>query len=98
MVAGGNTQECFEGARKQLNDHLDGAATVVCSETLLSVCASLRTSRFMAALAHTNKEKSKIFQRWSSNRSLKRMLVSVVAYPRNQPRMIKSPPLAGFFI
>ncbi len=80
-LQGGNAQECFEGARKQLNDHLDSAATVMFGDTLVSV-------RFIAdviiygGLAHTNEEKSRIFQSWSQSGFMGLLWAEFFAYAR----------------
>ncbi|MCA1510454.1 hypothetical protein [Bradyrhizobium sp. NBAIM01] len=80
-LKGGNAQECFEGARKQLNDHLDSTATVIFGDTAVSI-------RFIAdvviygGLAHTNEEKSKIFQNWSESGIMGLIWAEFFAYGR----------------
>jgi len=77
----GNAQECFENARKQLNDHLDSAAKVLFGNTVVSV-------RFIAdvviygGLAHTNKGKSKIFRSWSQSGAMGTIWAVFFAYAR----------------
>jgi hypothetical protein len=85
---GGNAQECFEGARKQLNDHLDSAATVMFGDTSVSI-------RFIAdvviygGLAHTNEEKSKIFRNWSQSGIMGLIWVEFFAYAREAVDTLK---------
>lgn len=80
-LQGGNAQDCFEGARKQLNDHLDSAATVIFGDTVVSV-------RFIAdvviygGLAHANEEKSKIFRSWSESGVMGLIWAEFFAYAR----------------
>lgn len=87
-LQGGNAQECFEGARKQLNDHLDGAATVMFGSTVVDV-------RFIAdvviygGLAHTNKKKSKIFQSWSQSGIMGLIWAEFFAYAREAVDTLK---------
>ncbi|WP_036015876.1 hypothetical protein [Bradyrhizobium yuanmingense] len=87
-LQGGNAQECFEGARKQLNDHLDSAATVMFGDTAVSI-------RFIAdvviygGLAHTNEEKSKIFQSWSQSGVMGLIWAEFFAYAREAVDTLK---------
>lgn len=80
-LQGGNARECFEEARKQINDHLDSPATVMFGDTVVSV-------RFIAdvmiygGLAHTNEEKSKIFQSWSQSGIMGLIWAEFFAYLR----------------
>jgi len=80
-LQGGNAQECFEDARKQLNHHLDSAATVVIGSTAVTI-------RFIAdvviygGLAHTNEEKSKIFRSWSESGIMGLIWAEFFAYAR----------------
>jgi hypothetical protein len=84
----GNAQECFEGARKQLNDHLDSAATVIFGDTSVSV-------RFIAdvviygGLAHTNEEKSKIFRNWSESGIMGLIWAEFFAYAREALKYLR---------
>lgn len=87
-LQGGNAQECFEDARKQLNDYLDRAATIVFGETMVSI-------RFIAdvviygGLAHTNEEKSKIFQSWIQSGFMGLIWVAFFAYAREAVDTLK---------
>jgi hypothetical protein len=87
-LQGGNAQECFEDARKQLNDHLDSAAKIAFGDTVISI-------RFIAdvviygGLAHTNEEKSKIFQNWSQSGFMGLIWVEFFAYAREAVDTLK---------
>lgn len=87
-LQGGNAQECFEGARKQLNEHLDGAATVSFGDTIVSI-------RFIVdiviygGLAHTNEEKSRIFRDWSSSGIMGLIWAEFFAYAREAVDTLK---------
>lgn len=87
-LQGGNAQECFEGARKQLNDHLDSAATVIFGDKVVSI-------RFIAdvviygGLAHTNEKKSKIFRSWSGSGVVGLIWAEFFAYAREAVDALK---------
>lgn len=80
-LEGGNARECFEDARKQLNDHLDSAATVEFGETVVSVRFIVEVVIY-GGLAHTNKKKSAIFQNWSQSGIMGLIWVEFFAYAR----------------
>lgn len=80
-LEGGNARECFEDARKQLNDHLDSAATVEFCETVVSVRFIVEIVIY-GGLAHTNKEKSEIFQNWSQSGIMGLIWAEFFAYAR----------------
>jgi hypothetical protein len=60
-MQGGNALECFEEVRKELNEHLDGYATIMFGEDKISVRAIVEIVIY-GGLAHTNAEKSRILK------------------------------------
>lgn len=81
-MQGGNAPECFEDARKSLNDHLDSAAAIMFGENMISV-RSIVEIVIYGGLAHTNAEKTAIFQSWKSSGIMGFIWAEFFAYVRS---------------
>src|SRR5450631_3531415 len=62
----GNAKECFDDARKELNDYLDSAATIMFGENQISI-RQLVDIIIYGGLAHSNPEKADIFENWEQS-------------------------------
>ncbi|MBR0925182.1 hypothetical protein ABH973_002381 [Bradyrhizobium ottawaense] len=76
-----NARECFEDARAQLNGHLDSASTISFPEGRISVRALVDTIIY-GGLAHSNEEKSKIFDSWEHSGIMGFIWAEFMAYAR----------------
>ncbi|WP_407180430.1 hypothetical protein [Bradyrhizobium sp. STM 3562] len=74
-------RECFEDARAQLNGHLDSASTIAFPEGHISVRALVDTIIY-GGLAHSNAEKSKIFDSWEHSGIMGFIWAEFMAYAR----------------
>ena len=81
-MQGGNAQECFEDARKSLNDHLESAATIMFGEATISV-RTIADVVIYGGLAHTSAEKSKIFRSWKNSGIMGFIWAEFFAYARH---------------
>ncbi|MHC2277238.1 hypothetical protein ACVME8_003849 [Bradyrhizobium diazoefficiens] len=76
-----NARECFEDARAQLNGHLDSASTIAFLEGHISVRALVDTIIY-GGLAHSNEEKSKIYDSWEHSGVMGFIWAEFMAYAR----------------
>ncbi|WP_338835118.1 hypothetical protein [Bradyrhizobium septentrionale] len=76
-----NARECFDDARAQLNGHLDRASTITFPEGRISVRALVDTIIY-GGLAHSNEEKSKIFDSWEHSGIMGFIWAEFMAYAR----------------
>jgi hypothetical protein len=87
-LQGGNVRECFEDARKSLNQYLDSAATVLFGEDAVSV-RSIVDIIIYGGLAHTNAEKSKIFESWKNSGAMGFIWADLFAYARHAVEILQ---------
>jgi hypothetical protein len=73
--------KCFEDARKGLNDHLDGAATLMFGDEQISIRETADIVIY-GGLAHTNEAKSKIFEGWKNSGIMGLISAEFFAYAR----------------
>jgi hypothetical protein len=81
-MSGGNAQECFEDARSTLNDRLDSAATLMFGNDQISV-RQICDIVIYGGLAHTNEEKSTIFENWKQSGIMGFIWAEFFAYARH---------------
>jgi hypothetical protein len=81
-------RECFEDARKQLNDHLDSRATVTFPDGYMLVRALVDIIIY-GGLAHSNEEKARIFDSWESSGFMGFMWADFMAYAREAVETLK---------
>ncbi len=81
-VRGGNAQECFEDARNTLNNYLDSAATLMFGNNQISV-REIADIVIYGGLAHSNEQKSKIFEDWKSSGIMGFIWAEFFAYARH---------------
>jgi hypothetical protein len=84
----GNAAECFEDARKAINDQLDSAATVMFGNDTISV-RSIADIVIYGGLAHTNAKKSDIFQSWKASGIMGLIWAEFFAFAREAVETLK---------
>lgn len=83
-----NPRECFEDARRQLNEHLDSNATVefpggrILVRTLVDII-------IYGGLAHSNQQKAKIFESWENSGFIGFIWADFMAYAREAVETLK---------
>lgn len=87
-MQGGNALECFEDVRKDLNEHLDNAATIMFGDDQISVRAIVEIVIY-GGLAHTNAEKSKIFESWKTSGIMGFIWAEFFAYAKHAVETLK---------
>jgi len=80
--------ECFQGARDQLNEYLDGDATILFGERSISI-RQLVDVVIYGGLAHTNPEKSRIFESWERSGVMGFIWAEFFAYARYSVRIVR---------
>jgi len=83
-----NARECFEDARRQLNDHLDSDATVEFPGGRISVRALVDIIIY-GGLAHSNQQKSQIFESWEPSGFMGFIWADFMAYARDAVDTLK---------
>jgi hypothetical protein len=87
-MAGGNARECFEDARKDFNDYLDSAATIMFGNNAISI-RSIADIVIYGGLAHTNAEKSEIFESWAQSGMMGFIWAEFFAYARHAVEILQ---------
>jgi hypothetical protein len=87
-MAGGNARECFEDARKDFNDYLDSAATIMFGPSPISI-RSIADIVIYGGLAHTNAEKSEIFENWKQSGIMGFIWAEFFAYARHAVEILR---------
>jgi len=87
-IAGGNARQCFEDARKEFNDYLDSAATIMFGNNAISI-RSIADIVIYGGLAHLNTEKSEIFDNWAQSGVMGFIWAEFVAYARHAVETLK---------
>jgi hypothetical protein len=87
-LEGGNARECFEDARKSLNEYLDSAATIMFGVDAISV-RSIVDIIIYGGLAHTNAEKSKIFESWRNSGAIGFIWAELFAFARHAVEILQ---------
>ena len=83
-----NPRECFEDARRQLNEYLDGYATVefpggrILVRTIVDVI-------IYGGLAHSNQQKAEIFEYWENSGFMGFIWADFMAYAREAVDTLK---------
>ncbi|UFW46284.1 MULTISPECIES: hypothetical protein [Bradyrhizobium] len=83
-----SARACFEDARKQLNDHLDGPATVTFPDGFM-LERTLVNVIIYGGLAHSNKQKAKIFESWENSGVMGFMWADFMAYAKEAVETLK---------
>lgn len=84
----GNAKECFDDARKELNDYLDSAATIMFGDNHISI-RQLVDIVIYGGLAHSNPEKADIFQNWEQSGAMGFIWAEFFAYARHAVGTLK---------
>ncbi len=84
----GNAQECFEDARHTLNNHLDSAATLMLGNDQISV-RQIADIVIYGGLAHSNEQKSRIFEGWKNSGIMGFIWAEFFAYARHAAETLK---------
>jgi hypothetical protein len=84
----GNAKECFDDARKELNDYLDRVATIMFGEHQISI-RQLVDIIIYGGLAHSNPEKADIFQNWEQSGAIGFIWAEFFAYARHAVETLK---------
>ncbi|MBA7473269.1 hypothetical protein ES707_08604 [subsurface metagenome] len=83
-----SARECFEDARNQLAEHLDSPATVTFPDGYMLV-RTLVDVIIYGGLAHSNKQKAKIFDSWESSGVMGFMWADFMAYAKEAVETLK---------
>jgi len=87
-MTGSNARECFEDARKDFNDYLDGAATVMFGDDHISI-RQIADIVIYGGLAHTNAQKSDIFENWKQSGIMGFIWAEFFAYARHAIEILR---------
>jgi hypothetical protein len=87
-MAGGNARECFEDARKDFNNYLDSAATIMFGENAISI-RSIADIVIYGGLAHTNAQKSAVFENWARSGMMGFIWAEFFAYARHAIEILR---------
>lgn len=79
---------CFEDARNQLNDYLDNPATVTFPDGYM-LLRTLVDIIIYGGLAHSNKQKAKIFESWENSGFMGFMWADFMAYAKEAVETLK---------
>jgi hypothetical protein len=83
-----NPRECFEDARRQLNEYLDGYATVEFPGSRILV-RTLVDVIIYGGLAHSNQQKAEIFESWENSGFMGFIWADFMAYAREAVDTLK---------